>query len=379
LRDFKPTFRDWTSWLNWYHLLDLYILHGKNLVRLRNFYAAGGPQGFLNIAIDGELTGGQGTNHEETGTDTSERTTDTELLGDLDEAAGGSLSGKTLGLVDPGEHGVGRLGDDSGGETSHETRAQVVNGLHARRGLALVDDGVDGLVDLLEDDELGHGVGNLLEQDRSETRVEGTDTLVLQNLGETTNETVGKGWVTDEPDTGSLKGAESDIGEELGDGSGGEVDGGTVVRGGLVTDHVNGLLLEELITTELEGTLEKVTSGGGTETSPDGAGALVGDDLAEATDEAGVVGDGVKLDAGLDDIDGGKSTVSDGAADGTSESESRVQSNTSGCGRVDFGSNLGLCGVELGGASGGGWRGGGHFASMDCRCEEVWSGEVQWC
>jgi hypothetical protein len=333
----------------------------QNLIRLRNFYPPLGSEYFLDIAVDGELTGGQSTNHEETGTNTSERTTDTELLGDLDEAAGGSLSGKTLGLVDPGEHGVGRLGDDGGSETGHQTGTEVVDGLHAGRGLALVDDGVDELVDLLEDDELGHGVGDLLEQDGSEARVEGTDTLVLQNLGETTNETVGKGWVTDETDTGSLERAESDVGKELGDGSGGKVDGGTVVGGGLVADHVDGLLLEELITTELEGTLEEVTSGGRTETSPDGTSTLVGNDLPEATDKASVVGGGVKLYPGLYDIDGCEGTVGDGTADGTSEGESRIQVGTSGRGRVDIGTNLRLCGVDLGGAGSGGWWRGGHF------------------
>ena len=142
----------------------------------------------------------------------------------------------------------------------------------------------------------------LLEQDRSETRVEGTDTLVLQDLGESTNETVGEGWVTDETDTGSLKRAEGDIGEELGDGSRGEVDGSTVVGSGLVTDEIDGLLLEELVTSELEGTLEEVTGSGGTETGPDGAHTLIGDGLPEATDQTGVVGDGVKLNPGLDAV-----------------------------------------------------------------------------
>ena len=142
----------------------------------------------------------------------------------------------------------------------------------------------------------------LLEQDGSETRVKGTDALVLQDLAETTNETVGKGWVTDETDTGSLKRAEGDVGEELGNGGGGKVDGGTVVGGGLVADHVNGLLLEEFITTKLEGTLKEVTGGGRTETSPDGASTLVGDDLPEATDQTSVVGSGVKLYPGLDAV-----------------------------------------------------------------------------
>ena len=74
--------------------------------------------------------------------------------------------------------------------------------------------------------------------------------------------------------------------------------------------------------------------------------------------------------------------MGDGAADGTSESESRVQSNAGGRGRVDFGSDRSLCGVELGGAGRGGWRRGGHFADMNCRREEggvEWRGAVRWC
>jgi hypothetical protein len=112
------------------------------------------------LTVDGELTGSQSTDHEETGTDTRVRSTETELLGDLDQTGGGSLSGKTLALVDLGQHGVSGLGDDGGSETGNETGRQVVDSLHAVGGLGLVDDLVDGLVDLLEDDELGHGVGN---------------------------------------------------------------------------------------------------------------------------------------------------------------------------------------------------------------------------
>ena len=114
----------------------------------------------LDVTVDGELTSSQGTKHEETGTDTAVRTAETELLGDLDQTGGGTLTRLALGLVDLGKHGVGGLGDDGGGETGDETRAQVVVSLHAGGGLALVDDLVDGLVDLLEDDELGDSVGD---------------------------------------------------------------------------------------------------------------------------------------------------------------------------------------------------------------------------
>jgi hypothetical protein len=44
---------------------------------------------------------------------------------------------------------------------------------------------------LLIYNELGHGIGNLLEQDRSEARVKSTnDTLFLQKAGETTQKSV---------------------------------------------------------------------------------------------------------------------------------------------------------------------------------------------
>jgi hypothetical protein len=140
----------------------------------------------------------------------------------------------------------------------------------------------------------------LLEQDGAESGVEGTNTLVLQDLAESTNKTVGESRVGDETDTGGLERAEGDVSEELGAGGRGEVDSSAVVAGSLVADHVDGLLLEELVSSELEGTLEEVTGSGGTKTGPDGAGTLIGDDFPEATDETGVVGGGVKLYPGLD-------------------------------------------------------------------------------
>jgi hypothetical protein len=115
----------------------------------------------LDVTVDGELTSGQGTDHEETGTDTAVRALEAELLGNLDETAGSALTRKSLGLVDLGKHGVGGLGNESGGETGDETGTEVDGGVHATRGGGLVNVvGVDGLGDLLVDDELGHGVGD---------------------------------------------------------------------------------------------------------------------------------------------------------------------------------------------------------------------------
>lgn len=142
----------------------------------------------------------------------------------------------------------------------------------------------------------------LLEQDGSETGVESTDTLVLQHLGEATNETVGIGGLGDETDTGSLKRAEGNVGEELGGGRGGQVDGSAVVGGSLEAELVDELGLEELITTELESTLQEVTGKGRTSTGQESASTLTLNNLAETTDETAVVGSGVELDTGLDAV-----------------------------------------------------------------------------
>ena len=59
-------------------------------------------------------------------------------------------------------------------------------------------------------------------------------------------------------------------------------------------------------------------------------------------------------------IDGGESTVGDGAAEGTGDGEAGVQSQTGRGGRVNVGSELGLGRVDLAGAGGSGGRSSGH-------------------
>jgi len=59
-----------------------------------------GTQGLLEVAVYGELTGGQGADHEETGTETGVRAAEAELLGDLDQARRRALARSTLCLVD---------------------------------------------------------------------------------------------------------------------------------------------------------------------------------------------------------------------------------------------------------------------------------------
>lgn len=69
----------------------------------------------------------------------------------------------------------------------------------------------------------------LLEEDRSKSTVESTDTLALKDLSEATNQTVGEAGSRDEANTGSLEKAERNGGEELGSGGREGVDGNTVL------------------------------------------------------------------------------------------------------------------------------------------------------
>lgn len=246
----------------------------------------------------------------------------------------------------------------------------------------------------------------LLEQDGAETSVEGTDTLGLEHLAETADQTAGIGGLGDETNTGGLERAEGDVGEELGGGGGSQIDASAVVGGVLIADQVNGLLLEELVTSELEGTLQEVSSSCWAETGQQSAGTLLLDDLLEATDETAVVGNGVELNTGLDaahwpllavsmcggrlaanclglvadgrrqedkelsgrlaslkdggidvHIDGSQGTVCYGAADGTGKGESGVEGDTAKLARSG-GSGLLDDGIDLGRA--GGLRWGAH-------------------
>jgi hypothetical protein len=88
--------------------------------------------------------------------------------------------------------------------------------------------------------------------------VEGSRTLLTKDAGETAGETVGERRLGDESDTGRLEGAERNVGEELGDGRG----------------------------TEVDGTLDGVTDDGGAETGEKRAGSLGTDDLSESSDHA---------------------------------------------------------------------------------------------
>lgn len=208
------------------------------------------------------MAGGDSTNQDETSTNTTKAALESEFLGNLDQAGDGSFTWKALGLVDLAKHSIGRLGDNSSGETSDKTRAQVDRSLGTIGEGLLVELAVHSFRDSLENDELGHGVRNpiqelvlpmnaicvrarggglclLFQEDRTETRVESANSLILEDFSEPTYKTSSKTGLGNETDTSSLERAESDISEELSESRRGEVDSSSVLGGSLVAKVVD--------------------------------------------------------------------------------------------------------------------------------------------
>ena len=283
-----------------------------------------GTGGVHDDIEDTELSGGEGTDHDATGTEAGEaQLLHAGLLGEVAEA-GEDTSGSSGGgaLVDHGEEGVGGVGDDGGGNSGGASGGEADGGLGGLGGGINVDvgSGVDVLGGLTLDGELGHGVGDLLEEDGAEAAVESfEDTVVLDDLGEGGHEAGGVGGVGDEADTGGLEGTEEDVGDELGHGGGEQVDGSAVLPSLLLAEVLGEVDLEELNTSELEPALDEVSDGGGAKSGGEGTSALLGDDLAEGAGHTHVVLDGVELHAGLDDVKGAHGGVGDAAADASSK------------------------------------------------------------
>ena len=142
----------------------------------------------------------------------------------------------------------------------------------------------------------------LLEEDRAETRIKRANPLILQDLPKATNKAIRKSRRRDETDPGRLQGTQGNRGEELRRARRDHVYRGAVVFGRLCAKAVANLLLEELVSSELEGALHEVARKGGAEARRERADALALDDLAEAIDHATVVGCRVKLDPSLDAV-----------------------------------------------------------------------------
>eukprot|EP01137_Pigoraptor_chileana_P017996 Opistho-2@76835 len=331
---------------------------------LLDLSAASGTENALDVTVDGELAGGEGADHDNPRTETEVETAEPKLLGKAKEARNNASAAALL-LVDLREQRVGGLRDDGRRNSRNETAAKVDGHDHAVAQLLLGrrDRSVDGLRGALVHDELGHRVGDLLEENGEEARVEAADHALLTcEAGEAANESVGEGRLRHKANARGLQRAQRNVCEKLGNRRRCKVHGSAVVRRKLHAKVVNRRLLPELVASELEGSLEEVSGKGWADTGKKSTGTLLGDNLLEAIDHALVVDCGLELDAGLDDVDGSEGTVCDGAADGTGKGEAGVEVNS--LGGIGSRRSLRGGGNEAEGTGGGGRRrdkrGGGH-------------------
>eukprot|EP00760_Papus_ankaliazontas_P004395 PhM_4_TR11858/c0_g1_i1/m.65910 len=278
---------------------------------------------------DGELACRERADHDAAGAETREaQLLEANVAGEVEQTGGDAARAAGRGaLVDERQERVGGVRDDRGGNTGDRAGREGDGHLRAVRGLREVDAGAlaDGLSGGALDGELGHGVGDLLEQNGAEAGVEALEDAVGgDDLGEGRDEARGKLGVRHETDARGLEGAQEDVGDELGAGGGRQVDTRAVVPCLLLSEGLDHVDLEELHAAELEPALDEVADGRGAEARGETSHALVGDDLLEATQHTAVVLLRVQLDAGLDDVDGAQGTVGDRAADAAGEGTLQV-------------------------------------------------------
>lgn len=135
---------------------------------------------------------GEGTNHEDSGSETLPESFESNISVNLLDLGHGSGAG--LSLVQDGDHGIGWVRDEGAENTGNVTRHEGDHelGSLAVLGLWLGEDiGVELGDDLLERNELDNGIWNLSSPQWGETFVESVVTLGGLNLSESGH---GGGW-----------------------------------------------------------------------------------------------------------------------------------------------------------------------------------------
>jgi len=203
------------------------------------------------------LETGEGTNHEDTGTETSPEAGETDSAVNL-------ASGATL-LVHDGDHGVSGVRHNSAENTSPVTSHEGNHKLEVL-GVALTGGsenvGVEVSHSLFESNELHDGVRDLSAPEGSDTLVETAPALSLHDLGPCLTEGSGESTLVRSlhSNFSSFEGAESDIGDELSAGGGDSETDSLVLGGVLLADSELVDIFEDLVETELAEALSTVTN-----------------------------------------------------------------------------------------------------------------------
>lgn len=145
--------------------------------------------GHLEGVVDPPLETGEGTNHNDSCSETVPETLETDFAVDFFDLLTSWCVG--FSLVEDGDHGVGGVRNDSAEDTSPVTRQESDHELGIL-GVGVLGSGedilVEGLDSVFEGGELNHGVWDLSHPQRSDTLVETIDTFVGLDLSETLEE-----------------------------------------------------------------------------------------------------------------------------------------------------------------------------------------------
>lgn len=239
---------------------------------------AGNTQSDLNTIIDEPLQGSECTDHNDTRRQTVPHAHEAQLLDDL--ARGGSLR-----LVQLGDEHISRMRDDGTEHTGNVTSGKGDNQLLAlgavsawlgyhipggRQSTDLVGGKwkmlmqcnllVKQLHSTLEASELHHGVWDLTHPQWHQTLVEGSDALLLEHLGNSLTEGVGKAGNGLNLNLGGLERRQSNVGKDLSRSGCSQVNVRTVQISLLLAQKFSVLNLEHFVETELAQTLKSMIS-----------------------------------------------------------------------------------------------------------------------
>ena len=271
---------------------------------------------------DEELAGCESSDHHTPGAEPGgAELHEASLLGDVHEPGDHAAIATGTLLVDLRKQRVGRVGDDGRSDARDEAGghghahlaapAQVL----ALRGQGVVDADLRRTLDR----ELGHGVWDLLEEDRHKPCVPAHDALPLDQCLHGREGAFREGGVGDLSNAGSLQRAKEDVSDELRAGRGSQHDRSPHVPCLLVSEGFGELDFEELVATELEPALHEVAGRRGPKPRGQHTRTLLGHNLAPDAQEPTLVLHWVQLDAGLHHVHRAKRTVRDGAADPAAE------------------------------------------------------------
>lgn len=146
--------------------------------------------GYLEGVVDPPLETSEGTDHDDSGSNTVPETLETDVSVDLTNLLTDGCVGGLL--VKDGNHSVRGVRDDSACDTSQVTRCKHDGELSGLRVglLGLGEDvSVEGADDVLEGTKLHHGVGDLSHPQGTKTLVETVPALVGLDGVETLKET----------------------------------------------------------------------------------------------------------------------------------------------------------------------------------------------